>query len=118
MKLKAALLLLVLSFSAMVLNAQNAQIKTKLRVLFVGYDPSKPLPEAKRMYPGGMSKEAFIAEYPVRMPAFKELLGNYFTEVKTMDCRDWKPADSDPFDVKWTCKGSGCIPEIFCKAIE
>ncbi len=51
------------------------------------------------MYPGGTSKEAFIAEYPVRMPAFKKLLGNYFTEVKAMDYRDWKPADSDPFDV-------------------
>lgn len=79
--------------------AQNIPSKTKLKVLFVGYDPAKPMPDAKRSYPGMMSKEGFAQDYPVRMPAFKALLGKYFTEVRTMDCRDWKPADSDPFDV-------------------
>ena len=97
--IKCILLLITVLFSATVLHAQNGQPKTKLRVLFVGYDPSKPLPESKRMYPGGMSKEAFEEDYPVRMPAFKALLENHFTEVKTIDCRDWKPADSGPFDV-------------------
>jgi hypothetical protein len=46
-----------------------------------------------------MSKEEFIAEYSVRMPAFRQLLSEYFTQVKTIDCRDWKPSDSEPYDV-------------------
>ena len=81
------------------LAAQTATSKSNLKILFVGYDPSKPVPEPKRSYPGMMSKELFLAEYPVRMPAFKNLLSQYFAEVKTIDCRDWKPADSDPYDV-------------------
>jgi hypothetical protein len=80
------------------LFAQNGA-KVKMKVLFVGYDPSKPAPEFNRSYPGMMSKEQFLAEYPVRMPAFKALLGQYFTEVSTIDCRDWKATDSDAFDV-------------------
>lgn len=90
------LLLLMISIPAALLQAQQ---KSRLKVLFVGYDPGKPLPEFKRSYPGMMSKEAFTAEYPVRMPAFKALLDQYFTEVSTIDCRDYKPADSGPFDV-------------------
>lgn len=77
----------------------SGQGKYNLKVLFVGYDPAKPMPEFKRSYPGMESKELFTAEYPVRMPAFKALLSTYFTEVTTEDCRDWKPADSDPYDV-------------------
>ncbi|GAO43018.1 hypothetical protein [Flavihumibacter petaseus] len=80
------------------LAAQSGS-KTKLKVLFVGYDPSKPAPETSRSYPGMMSKEEFLKEYPVRMPAFKALLSQYFTEVATVDCRDWKAADSEPYDV-------------------
>ena len=96
---KCLLLLITVSFSALLLHAQSVPSKTRLSVLFVGYDPAKPLPESKRGYPGMMSKEAFEAEFPVRMPAFKELLSKYFTEVKTIDCRDYKTADSDPYDV-------------------
>ena len=77
----------------------TGQSKYPLKVLFVGYDPVKPMPEFKRYYPGMESKELFTAEYPVRMPAFKALLSEYFADVKTEDCRDWKVADSDPFDV-------------------
>ncbi|MBS0027683.1 hypothetical protein ACTJJ0_03375 [Chitinophaga sp. 22321] len=70
-----------------------------LKVLFVGYNPNKALPEAGRFYPGMMEKEAFLAEYPVRMPAFNALLDQYFAQVGTLDCRDWKPSDSGPYDV-------------------
>lgn len=70
-----------------------------VKVLFVGYDPAKPMPEIKRSAPGMMSEKEFKAEYPLRMPAFKALLSQYFTEVKTIDCRDWKPVDSEPYDV-------------------
>lgn len=80
-----------------VLAQQSGSDKTK--VLFVGYDPTKPLPEMKRSAPGMMAEKEFTAEYPVRMPAFKKLLSQYFEEVSTMDCRDWKPEDSEAYDV-------------------
>ncbi|MBO9633653.1 MAG: hypothetical protein J7578_11100 [Chitinophagaceae bacterium] len=89
-------LLCLFFFPAMLLHAQS---KSNLKVLFVGYDPAKPMPDAKRSFPGMMSKEVFTADYTVRMPAFKGLLSQYFTVVSTIDCRDWKPSDSDPFDV-------------------
>lgn len=92
-------MLLVMLIAAASLFAGNSHPKSPLKILFVGYDPSRALPEFTRSYPGGMSKEEFIAEYPVRMPAFKKLLTQYFSNVKTEDCRDWKPADSDPYDV-------------------
>ncbi|MGN6166085.1 MAG: hypothetical protein ACTHOF_16240 [Flavisolibacter sp.] len=92
-------ILLAITLVTGILYAQQNHRKSPLKILFVGYDPSKPLPEFSRSYPGSMSKEEFIAEYPVRMPAFKKLLSAYFTEVKTIDCRDWKPADSNPYDV-------------------
>lgn len=98
-KLLLAFLVAALGFLSGKAFAQVNHQKSPLKVLFVGYDPSQPMPEGKRSYPGMMSKEGFTAEYPVRMPAFKALLSTYFTEVKTIDCRDWKPSDSDPYDV-------------------
>lgn len=72
-----------------------------LKVLFVGYDPAQPMPavEDGRMGPGGLSEDALKAQYPIRMPAFKALLSEYFAEVKTIDARDWKESDSEPYDV-------------------
>lgn len=98
--MKHRIIKMILAVVVICLSGQlSAQTKAKMKVLFVGYDPTKPLPEFKRSYPGMMSKELFIKEYPVRMPAFKALLSQYFTEVATIDCRDWKPSDSDPYDV-------------------
>lgn len=73
--------------------------KSSLKILFVGYDPAQAMPTSVRRIPGNMTKEGFEREYPIRMPAFKALLSEYFAEVKTIDCRDWKPSDSDPYDV-------------------
>ncbi len=93
--------ILMLIGSLFTINAtgQSNGAKKPLKVLFVGYDPSKPLPEMARSAPGMMTQEGFKAEYPVRMPAFKALLSEYFTEVATIDCRDWKPSSSDAYDV-------------------
>lgn len=90
--------MVVLLVCAGPLSAQQRSLSA-VKVLFVGYDPAKPMPEPKRSYPGMMSEKEFKTEYPVRMPAFKTLLSQYFAEVKTVDCRDWKPADSEPYDV-------------------
>src|SRR5690349_7968794 len=98
MNIKFNILLLALLVCAVPLYAQQRSL-SPVKVLFVGYDPAKPMPEAKRSYPGMMTEKEFKAEYPLRMPAFKALLGQYFAEVKAVDCRDWKPADSEPYDV-------------------
>jgi hypothetical protein len=93
---KSIIILLAFALFAGPLFAQQRPLK----VLFVGYDPAKPMPEiTTRFAPGMMSEAGFKAEYPLRMPAFKALLSQYFSEVKTMDCRDWKSADSEPYDV-------------------
>lgn len=92
---KSTILFLAFALFAGPLFAQLSPVK----VLFVGYDPAKPMPEITRFAPGMMSEAGFKAEYSHRMPAFKALLSQYFSEVKTMDCRDWKSADSEPFDV-------------------
>ena len=86
--------------SITMLQAQQIK-KSAIKVLFVGYDPAKPMPDMKngRAVPGMMSEQGFTAEYPVRMPAFKNLLTKYFTSVTTMDVRDWKAEDSNNFDV-------------------
>lgn len=96
-KSKYAVLLLLIFFNV----ALNAAVppKSPLKVLFVGYDPGKPAPVIARTYPGWMTKEGFLAEYTVRMPAFKALLQEYFSNVATIDCREWKPEDSELYDV-------------------
>ena len=90
--------LVVLMFLNTLLSAAVPP-KIQMKVLFVGYDPGKPAPTLGRFCPGMMTKEGFLAEYPVRMPAFKALLHEYFSNVATIDCRDWKPEDSEPYDV-------------------
>jgi len=90
---------LVVAYFATTNIARSQQPKSPLKVLFVGYDPSQPMPVFKNRYPGEMTDVGFAAQYPVRMPAFKALLDQYFTVVATIDCRDWKPKDSDPYDV-------------------
>lgn len=95
--LKFAVLLLLIFVNMLVYAAIPP--KMPMKVLFVGYDPAKPAPVLGRMSPGMMTKEGFMAEYPLRMPAFKALLEKYFSTVATIDCRDWKPEDSELYDV-------------------
>jgi len=73
--------------------AQEVQAKSALKILFVGYDPARTPQEFRK------GADEFTAKDSIRMPAFKELLSRYFAKVSTMDCRDWKPEDSGPFDV-------------------
>jgi hypothetical protein len=74
-------------------NAQGLAPKSPLKILFVGYDPARTPQEFRK------GLDEFTVKDSIRMPAFKELLSSYFTEVSTMDCRDWKVEDASPFDV-------------------
>jgi len=86
-------LLLLLTGMAGKSSAQGSPAKSPLKILFVGYDPGRMPQEFRK------GSDEFTAKDSIRMPAFKGLLSSYFAEVSTMDCRDWKPTDSDPFDV-------------------
>lgn len=76
-----------------IVQAQALAAKSPLKILFVGYDPARVPQEFRK------GLDEFTAKDSIRMPAFRELLRRYFAEVQTKDCRDWKPADSGPYDV-------------------
>lgn len=80
--------------------AANAQKHFDISVLYVGFDPSKPMPENLNLNSvGGGTEERFKEAYNERMPSFKALLSEYFTTVKTVDARDYNEAMSDDVDV-------------------
>jgi hypothetical protein len=100
---KYILLLIVSAFANTILYAaqinskKDAVTKIPLKVLYVGYDPQKPMPAKLVWY---MPSEKRYAEfYKTRMPAFKSFLEKNFTLVKTVDGRDYDSKMSDDVDV-------------------
>ncbi|MCL5246144.1 hypothetical protein M4I21_10025 [Cellulophaga sp. 20_2_10] len=77
------------------------QQKQNLKILYVGYSPDKPMPTKLESISisGGMTAERFKQEYGKRMPAFKKLLSTYFTNVTTVDPRDYNESMSKNHDV-------------------
>lgn len=77
-----------------------AQKKSSISILYVGFDPSKPIPEKMDIIRAGAeSPEHMKEDYPKRMPSFEKLLKQYFNEVKTVDAREYKESISDSFDI-------------------
>lgn len=98
MKMKISILLLAISFLLPSLN--YGQNKLDLKVLYVGYQPDKPLPEKLTATAiGGMSEERFKEDYKTRYPAFMDYLGATFSNVKGVDSRDYKAELSEGYDV-------------------
>jgi hypothetical protein len=98
---KIMLLILVVTLCGALAYASkkdNAAVaKIPLKVLYVGYDPQKPMPAKLVWY---MPSEKRYAEfYKTRMPAFKSFLEKNFTVVKTVDGRDYDSKMSDDVDV-------------------
>lgn len=86
-----------MSFARDINKALATGSKIPLRVLYVGYDPQKPMPAKLVWY---MPSEKRYAEfYKSRMPAFKSFLEKNFTVVKTVDGRDYDVKMSDSVDV-------------------
>jgi len=97
------LIIMLLILTATISYAAKANIfalkqsKIPLRVLYVGYDPQKPMPAKLVWY---MPSEKRYAEfYKSRMPAFKSFLEKHFALVKTIDGRDYDVKMSDSVDV-------------------
>lgn len=91
-------------------TGQNPPAKIPLRVLYVGYSPDKPIPADQVYYTlGGNLQEIFRT----RMPAFKSFLEKYFTNVTTVDVKDYTIAMSDAVDVTIMDAGPVKIPATF-----
>lgn len=104
----ACVLLTALSLPA---AAKLRDAKIPLRVLYVGYNPEKPMPSNVVYY----STSAPVVEkvYKARMADFKAFLENRFTEVQTVDVRDYTPAMSDKADVTIMDAGPVKLPADF-----
>jgi rRNA maturation endonuclease Nob1 len=88
-------------FLMQVSYSQSVQ-KQNIRVLYVGYDPTMPIPDSlqnKIGVTGGAAPERFVKEYKSRMPAFQIFLETYFSVVKTVDARKYTMEMSKDYDV-------------------
>ncbi|RBQ09016.1 protein-disulfide reductase DsbD domain-containing protein [Pedobacter miscanthi] len=85
--------------------------KIALRVLYVGYNPDKPMPKNVVYY---STTPAIIEKiYKTRMADFKAFLELRFTEVKVVDVADYKPDMSDGVDVTLMDAGPVNMPANF-----
>jgi hypothetical protein len=85
--------------------------KIPLTVLYVGYDPVKPMPQTLVYYTTTSDRYAEI--YKTRMPAFQSFLEKNFTGVKTVDVRDYTADMSDKVDVTIMDAGPVKLPADF-----
>ncbi|CAN5790687.1 hypothetical protein BH11BAC3_BH11BAC3_30110 [soil metagenome] len=103
--------LFILLFSMVNCKAQGQEKKISLKVLYVGYEPQKPMPENLVYYMPTSGRYAEI--YQTRMPAFKLFLEKYFTQVTTVDVRDYTAKLSDKVDVTIMDAGPVKLPVGF-----
>lgn len=105
------LLLLAGAGTPFSLLAQETGPKATLKILYVGYSPSKPMPEKIVYYMTTDDRYKEIIQ--TRMPAFVKLLEKYFTKVAAIDVREYTPAMSENADVTILDAGPVQLPEGF-----
>ena len=89
-----SLLILFVGMLGAAFAAPNFE-KQQLKVLYVGYRPDMPLPDFATI----RRTEREQAGYETRMQSFKSMLENYFTDVQTVDARDYREEMSRQADV-------------------
>lgn len=109
-RLITSIFVLLLCTGISTLLAQ-AVSKTNLKILYVGYSPSKPMPEKIVYYMTG--SEGYQEIIKTRMPAFMKLLEKYFTQVAAVDVRDYTPSLSENADVTIMDAGPVQLPATF-----
>lgn len=109
MKRNLVTFLLILAFGMLASSACLAKVKKqKLRVLYLGGQADWTHGEMGSN--DHFKDEAeYKAEVAKREASFGELLRTYFTTVKTMQAKDWKPAMSNGYDVTIF---DGCPPVL------
>lgn len=73
--------------------------KQELKVLYVGYSPERGMPVYNARIAGYASEKRFVEDVKNRMNEFRDLLARYFTEVVTVDARDYRQEMSKEVDV-------------------
>ncbi len=91
------LLLVAIAISCCFTIGISAQKKQDISVLYVGFSPDKAMPEKENTT--WTSQERFALEYKTRMPAFVDYLNLYFSEVGSIDCREYTAELSEKYDV-------------------
>lgn len=80
--------------------ASNAQVnddKTDMKILYVGFDPAKPILRVSQFRDS--NSERYEMDVISRWPAFNIYLKRRFTQVTSVDARDYKEAMSANHDV-------------------
>lgn len=91
----------VLVFLLLFINVSYATDtnKQELKVLYVGYSPGRGMPVYNARIAGYASETRFTEDVKNRMNEFRDLLARYFTEVVTVDARDYRQEMSKEVDV-------------------
>lgn len=95
--LPAVALSLVMTTAVNARNLSGDTAKIALKILYVGYDPQKPMPAKLVWYMP--SEKRYKEFYKSRMPAFSSFLSKKFTDVRTVDGRDYDVKMSEAVDV-------------------
>lgn len=90
-------LLICLIFFSLVANAQENGIKTEMKILYVGYDPAKPILRSSQFRDS--NSERYEMDVVSRWPAFNIYLKRRFTNVTSVDARDYKEEMSANHDI-------------------
>jgi hypothetical protein len=96
--------------SLLVINTAYAE-KIDLKILYVGYDPARPMPEKVVYF--SIWEPAISLGYKTRMKDFKMYLNDRFTNVQVIDVRDYKPSISQNVDVTIFDAGPVNLPADF-----
>jgi hypothetical protein len=115
MKKITALLLLFVAIHTFAFSKArvDAADKIPLKVLYVGYNPEKPMPANVVYY--STTVPAIERAYKTRMADFKAFLEARFTQVELIDVRDYNAAMSDKVDVTIMDAGPVKLPADFSR---
>jgi len=114
-RISFALLLLVMMISAQTQGSRQPA-KLQLSVLYVGYNPEKPMPQGKDFVHYMPSGERYAEIYKNRMGDFRRFLERNFRKAFAVDVRDYQPAMSDQYDVTIIDAGPLKLPAGFSRA--
>ncbi|HEY4206169.1 MAG TPA: TlpA disulfide reductase family protein, partial [Puia sp.] len=92
-------------------GASSERTRIPLKVLYVGYDPARPMPPKLVYY---MTSDSLYPKiYRERMNDFRSFLEKNFANVRTVDVRDYSTKLSDSADVTIMDAGPVTLPADF-----
>jgi hypothetical protein len=110
-KFYLAISCILLAAAANALTVKPEPLKIPLKVLYVGYNPDKPMPANVVYY--STSSPVVERVYKTRMADFKTFLEHRFTEVATVDAREYSAPMSNSVDVTIMDAGPVKLPADF-----